>query len=217
LKVPYRSGFGAARPRHPHHPAVNLQTIAVRVEEVEGVAATAADEGFAALRAVHVGPADDLDAAVAHVIEREQPVLTRVDLESDVIDAGCRAMPRVDERNAGLLRVLGKLEQDDVVMFVVDAHEADRTAELRRAPVSGHLEAEHLAIKLDRAADVADMNADVPDPAEANGHGCPLCLRARTCRTGRSCSVIRRSEGAICRHHRAYGRHPAKYRSRIRR
>jgi hypothetical protein len=33
---------------------------------------------------VHVGAADDLNAARAHVIEGQQPVLACVDLESDV-------------------------------------------------------------------------------------------------------------------------------------
>src|SRR5262245_952492 len=67
---------GQARPRHFHHPAVHLDPVAVRVEEVKGVAAAPADEArLAALRGVHVGAADDLNAARAHVIEGQQPVL----------------------------------------------------------------------------------------------------------------------------------------------
>jgi hypothetical protein len=67
---------GQTRPRHFHHPAVDLDPVAVRVEEVKGVAAAPADEALlASLRGVHVGAADDLDAARAHVIEGQQPVL----------------------------------------------------------------------------------------------------------------------------------------------
>src|ERR1051325_3030149 len=113
------------------------------------------------------------------MVEREQPVLARVDLERDVIETGCGAHAGVGERHAGLLRVGGELEQHHVVMLVVDPHEADRAAEVRRAPASGDLEAEHAAIEFDRAVDVADVNADMPDTTEANGHAVPLWALAR--------------------------------------
>jgi hypothetical protein len=143
------------------------------------VAAAAADEFLAALRAMHVGSADDLDAARPHVVEREQPVLARVDLERDVIEAGRGPHARIDERDAGRLHVRRELEQHHVMMLVVDPHEADRPAEVRRPPAAGDLQAQHLAIEIDRAIDVADVNADVAYPAEANAHAVSPSFRRR--------------------------------------
>src|SRR5262249_20688172 len=86
LQVGMRGGH--ARPGHLHHPTVASDPVPVRVEEIEGVAPATADESLlASLRGVHVGTADDIHAARAHMVERQEPVLARVDLESDVIEA----------------------------------------------------------------------------------------------------------------------------------
>src|SRR6516162_1542799 len=86
LQVGMRGGH--ARPGYGHHPAVHLDPVPVRVEEVEGVASAAANETLlASLGGVHVGSTDDLHSAGAYMVEREQPVLARVDLEGDVIEA----------------------------------------------------------------------------------------------------------------------------------
>src|SRR5215467_6292397 len=61
-------------------------------------------------------------------------------------------------------------------MLVVDAHETDRAPEIGRPPASGQLETEHLAIKVDGAIGVADVDADMADPAETNTHGTPSLL-----------------------------------------
>src|SRR5262249_16030827 len=119
------------------------------------------------------GSADDFDTARTDVVEREQPVLARVDLERDVIEARRRAHARISERDPRLLHVRRQLEQHHVVMLVVDAHEADGAAEVRRPPAARALETQDGGIEFDRSVDVADVNADVPDAIEANGHAGP--------------------------------------------
>ena len=104
------------------------------------------------------------------MVERLEPILARIDLEGDVIEAGGLALGGVGQDDARLPRVLGQFEENDVVMLVVDAHEADRPAEVRRPPAPGQLEAQHLAIEREGAVDVADVNADVPDAIETNSH-----------------------------------------------
>src|SRR5712692_4786176 len=107
---------GDARPGHSHHPTVDLDPVPVRVEEVEGVAPATADETLlASLGGVHVGTTDDLDAARAHMVERQEPVLARVDLEGDVIKARGSADTGVRRCDAYLPHVLRKLEQHDIV------------------------------------------------------------------------------------------------------
>src|SRR5262249_20381228 len=72
---------GHARPGHGHHPTVDLDPVPVRVEEVESMAPATADETLlASLGGVHVGTTDDIHAARAHMVERQEPVLARVDL-----------------------------------------------------------------------------------------------------------------------------------------
>ena len=51
------------------------------------MAPAAADETLlASLGGVHVGTTDNIHAARAHMVERQEPVLALVDLESDVIE-----------------------------------------------------------------------------------------------------------------------------------
>src|SRR5262245_19897684 len=164
LQVGVRGGH--AGPGHGHHPTVDLDPVPVRVEEVEGVASATADETLvASLGRVHVGTAHDLDAARAHMVERPKPVLARVDLEGDVVEARGSADTGIDRCDASLSHVLRKLEQHHIVVFVVDTHEAYGAAEVRWTPAPCHLQTQHLAIEIDGAIDVTDMDADVPDPS----------------------------------------------------
>src|SRR5262245_32247686 len=149
-----------------HHPTVDLDPVPVRVEEIEGVAPATADESLlASLGGVHVGTTDDIHAARAHMVERQEPVLARVDLESDVIEARGSADAGVGRCDACLPHVLRKLEQHHIVVLVVDAHEANGSPEVGRTPTPRYLETQHLAIEVDRAIDIADMDANVPNPA----------------------------------------------------
>jgi hypothetical protein len=93
-----------ARPDHRHHPTVDLDPVPVRVEEVEGVAPATADETLLA----SLGGVDDIHAARAHMVERQEPVLARVDLENDVIEARGSADAGVGRCDACLPRVLGR-------------------------------------------------------------------------------------------------------------
>src|SRR5262249_11709376 len=164
LQVGVRGGH--AGPGHRHHPTVDLDPVPVRVEEIEGVAPATADESlFASLGGVHVGTADDIHAARAHMVERQEPVLARVDLESDVIEAGGSADAGVSRCDACLPHIFRKLEQHHVVVLVVDAHEANGAPEVGRTPTPRYLETQHLAIEVDGAIDVVDMDANVPNPA----------------------------------------------------
>lgn len=99
LQIGLRSGH--ARTGHCHHPAINLDPVAVRVEEIEGVAATAAAEFLAAFRTVDIRTGHDLDATRADMIEGQQPILARVDFKSDVIDAGALANAGIRKCDAG--------------------------------------------------------------------------------------------------------------------
>src|SRR6476660_8340943 len=124
---------GHARPGHGHHPTVELDPVSIRVEEIEGVASAAPNETLlASLGGVHVGTTDYLHAARAHMVERKEPVLARVDLEGDVIEARGSADTGVARWDACLPHVLRKLEQHHIVMLVVDAHEANGAPELGR-------------------------------------------------------------------------------------
>src|SRR5215470_806107 len=164
LQVGVRGGH--ARPGHRHHPTVDLDPVPVRVEEIEGVAPATADESLlASLGGVHVGTTDDIHVARADMVERQEPVLARVDLESDVIEARGSADAGVGRCDACLPHVLRKLEQHHIVVLVVDAHEANGSPEVGRTPTPRYLETQHLAIEVDRAIDIADMDANVPNPA----------------------------------------------------
>src|SRR6516225_4628447 len=66
------------------------------------------------------------------------------------------------------------------MVLVVDAHEADGAPEVGRPPAPGYLESQHLAIKVDGAIDIADLDADVPDPAQMNAHAVLLASRRAT-------------------------------------
>src|SRR5262245_2914150 len=127
--------------------------------------ATADETLLASLGGVHVGTTDDIHAARAHMVERQEPVLTRVDLESDVIEARGFADARVGRCDTCLPHVLRKLEQHHIVVLVVDAHEANGAPEVGRTPTPRYLETQPLAIEVDRAIDIADMDANVPNPA----------------------------------------------------
>src|ERR1700738_3394309 len=110
---------GHARPGHGHHPTVDLDPVPVRVEEVEGVApATANKTLLASLGGVHVGTTDYLDAARAYMVERQEPVLARVDLESDVIKTRRSADTGIGRCDACLPHILRKLKQHHIVMLV---------------------------------------------------------------------------------------------------
>jgi hypothetical protein len=65
------------------------------------------------------------------------------------------------------------------VVLVVDAHEANGAPEVRRPPTPRYLETQHLAIEVDGAIDVADMDANVPNPAKVNAHAILLNSRLR--------------------------------------
>src|SRR5262249_16306596 len=146
---------GHARLGHRHHPTVDLNPVPVRVEEIEGVAPATADESLlASLGGVHVGTADDIHAARAHMIEGQEPSLARVDLERDVIEAWGSADAGVGRCDACLPHVLRKLEQHHIVVLVVDAHEANGPPEVGRTPTPRYLETQHLAIEVDRAIDI---------------------------------------------------------------
>ena len=99
------------------------------------------------------------------MVERQEPVLPRVDLEGDVIETRRSADTGVGRCDACLPYVLGKLEQHDIVVLLVDAHEANGAPEVGRTPTPRYLETQHLAIEVDGAIDIADMNANMPDPA----------------------------------------------------
>jgi hypothetical protein len=51
------------------------------------------------------------------------------------------------------------------VVLVVDAHKANEAPEVGRTPTPRYLETQHLAIEVDGAINVADMDANVPNPA----------------------------------------------------
>src|SRR5271166_1562543 len=162
---------GDARPGHGHHPTIDFDPVPVGVKKVEGMTPAAADEPLlASLGRVHVGTTDDLDIARAHVLDRPEPVLARINLEGDVIEARGCADTGVGRRDACLPHVRRKLEQDHIVVLVIDAHEANGSPEVGRTPTPRYLEPQHLAIKVDGPIDVADMDANVPDPAQMNAH-----------------------------------------------
>src|SRR6516225_7707741 len=64
-------------------------------------------------------------------------------------------------------------------MLVADAHETHRTSEVGGTPTPGHLEPQHLAIKIDRAVDIRHLDADMANPAEMDSHGMLLRLGPR--------------------------------------
>src|SRR6516162_6682149 len=173
---------GDTPPGHLHHPTVDLDPVAVRVEEVEGMASAAAYELVASLGAMHVGTPDDLDPARTHVVEGQEPVFPRVDLEGNVIEAGALAPRGIARRDAGLSGVLRQLEQHDIVVFVVNAHEAHGSPDVGGTPTPRDLETQHLAIEVDGAIDVADLDADVPDAIEMNAHSVSFARRLKHCR-----------------------------------
>src|ERR1700730_2929506 len=111
------------------------------------------------------------------MVERHEPVLPRVDLEGDVIETRRSADTGVSRCHACLPHVLGKLEQHNIVVLVVDAHEANGAPEVGGTPTPRYLETQNLAIKVDGATDIADMYANVADPAEMNAHAFPLRLK----------------------------------------
>jgi len=106
IKLQIGVGRGDTCPGHFHHPAVDLDPIAIRVEKVEGVAPATTDKLLAALRTVHVGATYDFDAARTHMFERHKPILSRVDLEGDVIDTGALADTGIGRCDAGLCCIL---------------------------------------------------------------------------------------------------------------
>src|SRR5438552_107823 len=116
---------GHARPGHGHHPTVELDPVPVRVEEIERVASATADETLLApLGGVHVGTTDYLHVASAHMVERQEPVLARVDFESDVIETRRGADAGIGRRDC-LPHILRKFKQYHIVMLVFDAHETN--------------------------------------------------------------------------------------------
>src|SRR6516164_1938554 len=66
------------------------------------------------------------------------------------------------------------------MVLVVDAHEADGAPEVGRPPAPGYLESQHLAIKVDGAIDIADVDTDVSDSAQMNAHAVLLASRRAT-------------------------------------
>ena len=98
---------GHTRPGHGHHPTVELDPATVRIEEIEGVASATPNETLlASLGGVHIGTTDNLHALSAHMVERQEPVLARVDFEGNVIEAGDFAHTGIGRCDANLPYVL---------------------------------------------------------------------------------------------------------------
>ena len=87
------------------------------------------------------------------MVEGAQPLLARVELKGDVLDADVPAVGGIRGIEALGVDVLGQLEQHQVVMLVVDAHEADRPEGFGLPPVAGELQADDLPVELERALD----------------------------------------------------------------
>jgi hypothetical protein len=99
------------------------------------------------------------------MVERQEPVLARVNFKGDVIEARRSTGAGIGRGEAGLLHILRELKQHHIVVLVFDAHEANRAPEVGWAPTPRYLEAKHLAIEVDGAIDITDMDANMSYPA----------------------------------------------------
>jgi len=86
-----------------------------------------------------------------------------------VIEAGGFAHTGTGRCDANLPYVL-QLEQDHIVVLVLDAHETNGTPEVGGTPTPRYLEAKHLAIEVDGAIDITDMDANMSYPAYTDTH-----------------------------------------------
>jgi hypothetical protein len=123
LKIRVRGGEACTG--HSHHPAIDFDAIAVRIQKIKGVATAAAKESpLAALRRVHKRTIDQFDSAGTHMADGVQPIFSRVHLERDVIEAGLFAPRGVGRVEVDLRCVSCKLEQHDIVVLRAETHEA---------------------------------------------------------------------------------------------
>jgi hypothetical protein len=81
------------------------------------------------------------------MLDRIEPVLSFINLKSQVVEADILTLPRVDRGQAAPVDILGQLEQDKIVMQLVASHKANRTRKIGRSHPARDLQPQNLSIE----------------------------------------------------------------------
>src|SRR5687768_16704729 len=148
--------------RHPHHIRENLQAVAVRVEEVEGATATAAQVS-SPFEAVDKWPVDQLDPMSVQMCQGFEERIPVLDLKGDLLD---QPLARAGGRH---IHARGGGADHEVVVHVVKAQEG-RLRSIRAPVTVGDLAPKHFGVEAEGTLEVGDQKPYVSDALNVDTH-----------------------------------------------
>src|SRR5215831_10856237 len=134
---------------HSHHIGKNLQTVAIRIEEVERATAAAA-QVTAPLKAVDQRPIDDLDALGMQMCQGLEESITVLDLKGDLLD-----QPLARAGGSHVYTRRGRGDHEVVVHVVKPQEGALRT--IGTLVAIGDLTPQHFSVETERTLEVRDQ------------------------------------------------------------
>src|SRR5215475_13838084 len=144
-----------------HHIGVDLQPIAIGIQEIEGAAAAATQgvpRASTTLRPMDQWALHNFDALTLQVRQSLQPLVAIFYLQRDVLQ-------RVVAGIAVLVGDSGRMrEQDDVMVVIGEAHESHLTV-LTHGPASRQCEPQGVSVPRDRSVNIGALDAYVPHSA----------------------------------------------------
>ena len=144
-----------------HHIGVDLQPIAIGIQEIEGATAATAEgipRAAAPLRSVDQGPLHNLDALTLQVRQGLQPLVAVGHLQRDVLQSVVAGIAILVGDPGGMR------EQDDVMMVISEAHKGHRTV-FAHGPASRQREPQDISVPRYRPVNIGALDADVPHSA----------------------------------------------------